>query len=61
MTKEEIAQIGAFMQFNRDILEQQGGWFGLTLAKLLNFMVLLHIESVVDKTTTVLFSVQIVK
>jgi DNA-binding response OmpR family regulator/anti-sigma regulatory factor (Ser/Thr protein kinase) len=33
MTKEQIAEIGAFMQFNREVREQQGGGFGLTLAK----------------------------
>lgn len=63
MTKEEIAQIGAFMQFKRDILEQQGGGFGLTLAKRIIELhgAALHIESVVDKTTTVRFSVPVVK
>jgi signal transduction histidine kinase len=33
LTKEQIAQIGVFMQFNREVREQQGGGFGLTLVK----------------------------
>lgn len=33
MTKEQIAQIGVFVQFDREIREQQGGGFGLTLVK----------------------------
>lgn len=33
MTKDQIAEIGVFMQFNREVREQQGGGFGLTLVK----------------------------
>ncbi|MCS6809120.1 MAG: response regulator [Bacteroidota bacterium] len=55
MTKEQIQQIGAFMQFNREVREQQGSGFGLTLAKRI---VELHnatfqIESIVGTQTTV--------
>ncbi len=33
MSKDQIAEIGVFMQFNREVREQQGGGFGLTLVK----------------------------
>ena len=33
MTPEELAQIGAFMQFQRRLLEQQGSGLGLTIAR----------------------------
>jgi DNA-binding response OmpR family regulator len=59
MTKEQIAQIGAFMQFNREVREQQGGGFGLTLAKRIIELhgASLHIESIADTKTTVRFSI----
>lgn len=59
MTKEEISQIGAFMQFNRPELEQQGGGFGLTLAKRIMELYgsTLDIESTVGSKTIVRFSI----
>lgn len=61
MTKEQIAQIGAFMQFNREIREQQGGGFGLTLAKRIIEIhgATLAIESIAGTKTTVRFSIPI--
>lgn len=61
MTKEQIAQIGAFMQFNREIREQQGSGFGLTLTKRI---IEIHkstfsIESIIGTQTIVRFSVPI--
>ena len=35
MTDEQIARIGAYMQFDREKYEQQGIGLGLTIAKLL--------------------------
>ena len=33
MTKENIKQIGAYIQFNRDFYEQQGSGLGLAIVK----------------------------
>lgn len=59
MTKEQIEQIGAFMQFNREVLEQQGSGFGLTLTKRI---IEIHnstfsIESIAGTKTVVRFSI----
>jgi len=59
MTKEQIEQIGAFNQFDRPTMEQQGAGFGLALAK--NIIELhrskLIIDSVVGTKTTVRVSI----
>ena len=63
MDKDQIAQIGAFMQFNREVREQQGGGFGLTLAKRIIEIhgATLHIESIVGTQTTVRFSIPLAR
>ena len=33
MTADELVQVGAFQQFNRAVLEQQGSGLGLALVK----------------------------
>jgi K+-sensing histidine kinase KdpD len=55
MTTEQIANIGAFMQFERLYYEQQGIGLGLTLATLLVHLNDgdLHIESGPEKGTTI--------
>ncbi len=55
MTPEQIAEIGAYMQFDRRIYEQQGSGIGLVLAKRLAELHhgKLTIESVPGKQTTV--------
>ncbi len=58
MRPEDIASIGGYMQFDRRIYEQQGGGFGLIIAKRL---VELHngkfsIDSVPNVKTSVRFS-----
>ncbi|MBD1209128.1 MAG: response regulator [Ignavibacteria bacterium] len=59
MTKEQIEQIGAFNQFDRPTMEQQGAGFGLALAK--NIIELhrskLIIDSIVGTKTTVRVSI----
>jgi two-component system sensor histidine kinase/response regulator len=61
MTKEQIAQIGVFMQFNREEREQQGGGFGLTLIKRI---LELHggkfsIESIPGTSTTAMIEIPV--
>lgn len=55
MTKEQIGNIGAYRQFDRDQYEQQGSGLGLTIARLLAelYNAKLTIESVPRQGTTV--------
>lgn len=62
MTAEQIKNIGAYNQFQRDLYEQQGAGLGLVIAKLL---VELHkgrliINSVLDQGTTVIVELPLV-
>lgn len=63
MTKEQIANIGAYIQFERQMYEQQGVGLGLVIAKRLvelhdgDF----HIESVEDEGTKITFSLPLSK
>jgi two-component system, sensor histidine kinase and response regulator len=63
MTVEQIQQIGAFMQFNRETQEQQGGGFGLTLAKKILELhdATMHIESSVGTRTMIRFSIPVAR
>jgi signal transduction histidine kinase len=56
MTAEQIAQVGAYRQFERKLYEQQGSGLGLTIAKCLSELHAgtLTIESIPDEQTTVL-------
>lgn len=55
MTSKQINQVGAYMQFNRTIYEQQGSGLGLILAKRITELhnAIFKIESHIDKGTTV--------
>lgn len=55
MTTEQIANLGAYMQFERKIYAQQGSGLGLTIAKLMIELYggELRIESIPDKQTIV--------
>jgi two-component system, sensor histidine kinase and response regulator len=63
MTKDQIQQIGAFMQFNRELQEQQGGGFGLTLAKKILELhnAKMHIESNLGTKTLVRCSIPLTR
>jgi signal transduction histidine kinase len=61
MTPEQIASVGAYMQFDRRFYEQQGSGLGLVIAKRL---VELYeggviIDSVVNQGTTVTMSLRL--
>ena len=55
MTREQIADVGAYMQFDRDIYEQQGSGLGLTIVRMLVHICggELRIDSTPDQGTTV--------
>jgi signal transduction histidine kinase len=55
MTREQIADIGAYMQFERKRYEQQGSGLGLIIARMLAQLYdgELHIESLPDQGTIV--------
>jgi K+-sensing histidine kinase KdpD len=55
LTKEQINHIGAYMQFDRDKLEQQGSGLGLIIAKKMTELSggLFEIQSEKDKGTTI--------
>ena len=55
MTREQIENIGAYMQFERERYEQQGSGLGLIIARLLTQLNdgELRIESVPNQGTTV--------
>lgn len=55
MTSDEMHRIGAYMQFNRTLYEQQGSGMGLSIAKMIVDMYNgeLHIESEPNQGTTV--------
>jgi signal transduction histidine kinase len=63
MTQEQIKEIGAFMQFQREEFEQQGVGIGLTIAK--NIIELhngtMEITSEKEKGTTVSFTLPLRK
>ena len=55
MTREQIAGVGAYMQFDRDTYEQQGSGLGLIIARMLAQIYdgELRIDSVPGQGTTV--------
>jgi len=61
MSPEEIEQVGAYMQFNRKLHEQQGSGLGLAIAKRLAQIHQgdLMIESVPDQETTITITLPI--
>ncbi|MGV8124959.1 MAG: response regulator [Candidatus Xenobiia bacterium LiM19] len=61
MTAEQIDNIGAFVQFNREEFEQQGSGLGLSIVKRLAALYdgELKIESIMDNDTTVTLSLPV--
>jgi DNA-binding response OmpR family regulator len=61
MTSEQIHNIGAYMQFGREIYEQQGTGLGLSICKLLAELYggQLTIESIPEQETTIFISLPI--
>jgi two-component system, sensor histidine kinase and response regulator len=63
MTPEQIAQVGAYRQFERKLYEQQGSGLGLAIAKRLSelYAGALTIKSLPEQQTTVLVTLPVVE
>lgn len=63
LTTEQIAQVGAYRQFERKLYEQQGSGLGLTITKRLSELYggTLSIESLPDQQTTVIVTLPAVE